>query len=215
MPREVSSSRGTSQTPITHKRTYQACKACRTSKLRCDLGDPDSPSEPPCRRCLRTGRECTFGGVYQRVEKGVSVSRTLSRGQRGSPSVPGPSRESEPPVQSPAGNAGLTDQAGRNGFETAADRYVCITIGLIRALPTPESTRHIGREVRLRPRPSPARKVRSSVSLGEKHSRTRRMHSVSCALLWKRISRAIVPVQKLTSSSREGGIGGYPSETVC
>lgn len=65
-----------------HKRTYQACRECRTAKLRCDLGDPDAPDEPPCRRCLRTGRECTFGGVYQRNEKGVVVSRTERRGSR-------------------------------------------------------------------------------------------------------------------------------------
>ncbi|GAA5893277.1 uncharacterized protein JCM6883_007618 [Sporobolomyces salmoneus] len=42
------------------KRTYRACQPCRSRKLKCDLGDPESPSEPPCRRCRRESRECVF-----------------------------------------------------------------------------------------------------------------------------------------------------------
>ncbi|GAA5904907.1 hypothetical protein JCM5296_006140 [Sporobolomyces johnsonii] len=42
------------------KRTYRACQPCRSRKLKCDLGDPDNPSEPPCRRCRRESRECVF-----------------------------------------------------------------------------------------------------------------------------------------------------------
>nr|XP_018265113.1 uncharacterized protein I303_01473 [Kwoniella dejecticola CBS 10117]OBR87271.1 hypothetical protein I303_01473 [Kwoniella dejecticola CBS 10117] len=49
-----------------HVRTYQACESCRAAKLRCDLGSPDAPHEPPCRRCLRTGRQCNFTKTYQR-----------------------------------------------------------------------------------------------------------------------------------------------------
>jgi hypothetical protein len=66
-----------------HKRTYQACRACRTAKLRCDLGDPDAPHEPPCRRCLRTGRECVFGGVYHRADRRSAVSPRSLRDPRG------------------------------------------------------------------------------------------------------------------------------------
>ncbi|GAA5821960.1 hypothetical protein JCM11251_004797 [Rhodosporidiobolus azoricus] len=42
------------------KRTYRACQPCRARKLKCDLGDPDNPSEPPCKRCRRESRECVF-----------------------------------------------------------------------------------------------------------------------------------------------------------
>lgn len=57
------------QRPQPHRRTYQACTACRSAKLRCDLGDPDKPNDPPCKRCLRTGRNCVFGGVYLRKKE--------------------------------------------------------------------------------------------------------------------------------------------------
>ncbi|SGY79893.1 BQ5605_C008g05246 [Microbotryum silenes-dioicae] len=42
------------------KRTYRACLPCRSRKLKCDLGDPDAPSEGPCRRCRRESRDCIF-----------------------------------------------------------------------------------------------------------------------------------------------------------
>lgn len=33
---------------------------CRSRKAKCDLGDIDAPREPPCSRCKRESRECTF-----------------------------------------------------------------------------------------------------------------------------------------------------------
>lgn len=43
-----------------HQRAYQACTFCRQRKVRCDLGPVDNPHPPPCRRCKRENKECTF-----------------------------------------------------------------------------------------------------------------------------------------------------------
>nr|XP_019010426.1 specific RNA polymerase II transcription factor [Kwoniella pini CBS 10737]OCF49207.1 specific RNA polymerase II transcription factor [Kwoniella pini CBS 10737] len=42
------------------KRGYRACVHCRLRKARCDLGDVNAPSEPPCTRCRREQRDCVF-----------------------------------------------------------------------------------------------------------------------------------------------------------
>ncbi|KAK8853344.1 hypothetical protein IAR55_004048 [Kwoniella newhampshirensis] len=42
------------------KRGYRACLHCRSRKAKCDLGDIDAPSSPPCSRCKRESRECVF-----------------------------------------------------------------------------------------------------------------------------------------------------------
>ncbi|WOO81900.1 Transcriptional activator ARO80 [Vanrija pseudolonga] len=42
------------------KRGYRACLHCRSRKAKCDLGDIDAPSSPPCSRCRRESRECVF-----------------------------------------------------------------------------------------------------------------------------------------------------------
>src|ERR1700737_4184179 len=41
-------------------RSYQACVPCRKRKVKCDLGDPGNPSDPPCLRCRREHKECYF-----------------------------------------------------------------------------------------------------------------------------------------------------------
>ncbi|OCF53974.1 hypothetical protein L486_08531 [Kwoniella mangroviensis CBS 10435] len=73
MPAQRSTPSGSSTPKKTvHVRTYQACESCRAAKLRCDLGSPDAPRDPPCRRCLRTGRQCKFTKSYQRKTTSMS-----------------------------------------------------------------------------------------------------------------------------------------------
>lgn len=44
-----------------YKRIYRACNNCRQKKIKCDLGSPDSPHDPPCARCKRESIHCMFG----------------------------------------------------------------------------------------------------------------------------------------------------------
>ncbi|ODO05134.1 hypothetical protein L198_01822 [Cryptococcus wingfieldii CBS 7118] len=59
----------------THVRAYQACQPCRIAKLKCNLGDPDAPHDPPCDRCHRSGRQCVFGKPYSRPKGLVRKKR--------------------------------------------------------------------------------------------------------------------------------------------
>lgn len=43
-----------------HRRNYQACEQCRQRKVKCDLGDVDNPHDPPCKKCAREKKQCTF-----------------------------------------------------------------------------------------------------------------------------------------------------------
>ncbi|WVW86321.1 hypothetical protein I302_108363 [Kwoniella bestiolae CBS 10118] len=60
------------------KRGYRACR-----KAKCDLGDIDAPSSPPCSRCKRESRECVFapsrrgGNNRKRETKESSDERSL------------------------------------------------------------------------------------------------------------------------------------------
>ncbi|KAF3915960.1 hypothetical protein AA313_de0207076 [Arthrobotrys entomopaga] len=53
-------------TPVTHKRSYQACIPCRRRKVRCDLGSVEAPHSPPCVRCRRESKECFFSATRRR-----------------------------------------------------------------------------------------------------------------------------------------------------
>ncbi|WWC92459.1 uncharacterized protein L201_007417 [Kwoniella dendrophila CBS 6074] len=75
MPAERRSSLSSKDNDTTRRRTYQACTACRKAKLRCDLGNVDAPHAPPCRRCLRTQRECVFDVIYGRDDLNTSSAR--------------------------------------------------------------------------------------------------------------------------------------------
>lgn len=43
---------------------------CRARKAKCDLGDPNAPSEPPCSRCRREQRNCIFLPSVSLLEDG-------------------------------------------------------------------------------------------------------------------------------------------------
>jgi hypothetical protein len=58
-------------------RSYQACVPCRKRKVRCDLGDPGNPSDPPCQRCRREHKDCFFQDL--RTKKTTSTSPTPSK----------------------------------------------------------------------------------------------------------------------------------------
>ena len=62
----VESSQSTATATAGHKRGYQACMPCRKRKVRCDLGPVDNPHDPPCVRCRREAKECTFAATRRK-----------------------------------------------------------------------------------------------------------------------------------------------------
>jgi hypothetical protein len=52
-----------------HTRTYQACDECRRRKIKCDMGPVDNPHAPPCARCRRENRDCTFAPTRRKKRK--------------------------------------------------------------------------------------------------------------------------------------------------
>ncbi|RDW65146.1 hypothetical protein BP5796_09838 [Coleophoma crateriformis] len=70
-----------------YKRGYQACDNCKARKIKCDIGPVDSPGKPPCRRCRRENRTCTFksptkrrgGGIQQRHADSVLMNDNLQQ----------------------------------------------------------------------------------------------------------------------------------------
>ncbi|KAK6909061.1 hypothetical protein I203_103072 [Kwoniella mangroviensis CBS 8507] len=74
------------------KRGYRACR-----KAKCDLGDIDAPSSPPCSRCKRESRECVFapsrrgGNNRKRETKESSEEQSISYPPHTSP-TPSPKR---------------------------------------------------------------------------------------------------------------------------
>jgi hypothetical protein len=118
-----------------HRRTYRACLACRSAKLRCDLGSVDAPSDPPCRRCRRTGRKCEFAQSYQRnaTNASASASASSSRSERPAPirirpeRIPSPQPSASTSIQPPGDVAPRLDFVYGRNLETPADalRLLC------------------------------------------------------------------------------------------
>ena len=57
-----------------------ACIPCRRRKVRCDLGPPDNPHDPPCNRCRRESKECFFSAT-RRKKKLADADEALEDGQ--------------------------------------------------------------------------------------------------------------------------------------
>src|SRR5271167_2243583 len=57
-------------------RSYQACVPCRKRKVKCDLGDPGNPTDPPCRRCRREHKDCYFQDLRTKKSDAVKPSDT-------------------------------------------------------------------------------------------------------------------------------------------
>lgn len=60
--------------------TSAACIPCRRRKVRCDLGPPDKPHDPPCSRCRRESKECFFSAT-RRKKRLTDTGEGLDDGQ--------------------------------------------------------------------------------------------------------------------------------------
>ncbi|KAI5478696.1 hypothetical protein MNV49_004723 [Pseudohyphozyma bogoriensis] len=62
------------------RRAYKACVGCKSKKLKCDLGDTENPSDPPCARCRRANKECVFvESKYERGARGIGADASDAR----------------------------------------------------------------------------------------------------------------------------------------
>ncbi|KAM0788743.1 hypothetical protein ACM66B_002835 [Microbotryomycetes sp. NB124-2] len=87
------------------KRTYRACLPCRGRKLKCDLGDPDAPTDGPCRRCRREQRECVFSAKQAKTYADSEAAVTTARSTRpGAADIKPPLAVSAPPHNWPLHN---------------------------------------------------------------------------------------------------------------
>jgi len=60
-------------------RSYQACVPCRKRKVRCDLGDPGNPSDPPCQRCRREHKDCFFQDIRTKKSTPLKTENSSSK----------------------------------------------------------------------------------------------------------------------------------------
>ncbi|KAK8853288.1 hypothetical protein IAR55_003992 [Kwoniella newhampshirensis] len=74
---EVNKKKKEDKEGYTPKRGYRACVHCRLRKARCDLGDVNAPSEPPCSRCRREQRDCVF--LPSKRRRKTSITEDLER----------------------------------------------------------------------------------------------------------------------------------------
>ncbi|GAA6008902.1 hypothetical protein JCM11491_003828 [Sporobolomyces phaffii] len=118
------------------KRTYRACQPCRSRKLKCDLGDPENPSEPPCRRCRREARECVF---VVRANKSQTAAPVYDDGVPVSTTAPqrpqGRKRKSQPLPGAEGGGGGASyeePRRTRQGSETFPDPNPSATSALLK-----------------------------------------------------------------------------------
>jgi hypothetical protein len=70
------------KTSHTFVRAYQACVACRKRKVKCSMGDPGNPSDPPCQRCRREHKECYFQDLRTKKGRGPEYSDEIHPAKR-------------------------------------------------------------------------------------------------------------------------------------
>ncbi|KAL9089979.1 MAG: hypothetical protein Q9165_005508 [Trypethelium subeluteriae] len=71
VPPEAQTPSPEASNPSGHTRTYQ---------VRCDLGPPDKPHDPPCSRCRRESKECFFSAT-RRKKKPADAGEDVENGQ--------------------------------------------------------------------------------------------------------------------------------------
>ncbi len=61
------------------RRNYQACLNCRRHKVKCNLGNVDNPSAPPCVRCRRESKDCSFSQSKRGGSRPIEIGRAKRR----------------------------------------------------------------------------------------------------------------------------------------
>jgi hypothetical protein len=115
-----------------HERIYQACDPCRSKKLKCDLGPVDQPRAPPCARCHRQSKDCTFTATRNRIITAApraNVDDYVSRNKRrrthyeeetDSGSVPQTKKDESGPSHSPSVARRTTTPSVSASFDNSA-----------------------------------------------------------------------------------------------
>ncbi|KAI5451583.1 hypothetical protein NCC49_001568 [Naganishia albida] len=80
MPSKAIQTNGSSRAPIS--RATKACNACRSRKVRCDAGGPESSAagkELPCTRCNDSGIQCVYTGSQRKRGPAPGANRPGQR----------------------------------------------------------------------------------------------------------------------------------------
>lgn len=88
------------------RRNYQACLECKKQKIKCHLGDSETP-HPPCSRCRRVRLNCVFGPARKIGARTARPPTYPANGSGGSVATTSAEKE-HPPVQPEENEAGGT-----------------------------------------------------------------------------------------------------------
>lgn len=102
----------------TFRRSYKACINCRAKKIKCDLGDLANPSEPPCARCRREGRQCEFSvsrrGGTSNIKAGKQKQNTKDDTRSSSAEPLGAAKKTDYNKESNAGASSSLSKTSEN-----------------------------------------------------------------------------------------------------